>query len=56
MSKNFAGAVNGKPQRINGSIVTFIVKNYASNGKIKLPNSTGGKAFLKALREKGVRV
>lgn len=47
---------NRKPEVIRTPIVTHIVKSYASNGRIKLPNTTGGHAFRKALQIKGVRV
>jgi hypothetical protein len=42
--------------KVVSSVVTHIVRNYSSGGKIKLPNTTGGRAFKQALHEKGVRV
>jgi hypothetical protein len=38
------------------NITTYIVKRYAHNGHIRLPNSSGGRAFTKALRDKGITV
>ena len=49
--------MNSHPaQPIHGSIVTHIVKTYASNGKIKLPNTSGGIAMRNALIKRNVRV
>ncbi len=51
--------INGNAgRRIEGSITTHIVRNYASNGRVALPkpNSTMGRAFRSALKAKGVVV
>ncbi len=40
------------PQVVNP--ITHIVKRYARNGHIRLPDSAGGRAFVRALLLKGI--
>jgi hypothetical protein len=45
---------NKAPKPLN-NIITHIVRKYGANGRVRLPNCAGGKAFAKALQARGVQ-
>lgn len=45
-----------KNHKLVSNVVSHIISNYTEHGRLKLPNTDGGRAFRAALRRKGVKM